>query len=122
MLAQRPEIAGFSYPGLAQGREGEVARRQMSAGGGLISFELSGGMQAGKDFMNALEVAHRAVSLGDAETLVRHPASMTHSTYGAEERARYGISDGLIRVSVGLENSEDIVEDFAAALDVLADR
>jgi methionine-gamma-lyase len=120
MLSQRREVTNLVYPGLAQGRDGEVARRQMSAGGGLVSFELSGGLQAGKDFMNALKLAHRAVSLGDAETLVQHPASMTHAAYGSAERARYGISDGLIRASCGLENTEDIVEDFEAAFETLA--
>jgi methionine-gamma-lyase len=85
--------------------------------GGLIAFELDGGVEAGMAFMNRLELVVRAVSLGDAETLVQHPASMTHATYSAEERKRHGISDSLLRLSVGLENVEDLTADIAQALD-----
>ena len=88
----------------------------MTAGGGLVCFELDGGIARGRKFMNALKLIHRAVSLGDAETLIQHPASMTHASYGAEERARHGISDGLIRMSVGLENTEDLIDDLEQAL------
>ena len=88
----------------------------MSAGGGLVSFEIDGGIARGRQFMNALRLISRAVSLGDAETLIQHPASMTHASYGPEERARHGISDGLIRMSVGLENVEDILDDLDQAL------
>ena len=93
-----------------------VVKRQMSAGGGLVSFELEGGIAQGRALMNALKLAQRAVSLGDAETLVQHPASMTHATYSAAERADYGISDGLIRMSVGLEDTDDILDDLDSAL------
>nr|WP_042444046.1 PLP-dependent transferase [Azospirillum sp. B510] len=86
---------------------------------GLVSCELDGGLEAGIRFMNRLVLATRAVSLGDAETLVQHPASMTHATYGAEERARHGIADGLIRLSIGLENLPDIREDILQALDAV---
>lgn len=88
----------------------------MSAGGGLVSFELKGGMDAGRAFMNALRLAHLGVSLGDAETLVQHPASMTHAAYSPEQRAQHGISEGLIRISVGLENTDDILDDLEQAL------
>jgi methionine-gamma-lyase len=74
-------------------------------------------MAAGLAFMNRLELVTRAVSLGDAETLVQHPASMTHATYSPEERARHGISDGLVRMSVGLENVDDLLADIRQALD-----
>jgi methionine-gamma-lyase len=77
-------------------------------------------LQAGIRFMNALQLVTRAVSLGDAETLAQHPASMTHSTYTPEERARYGISDGLVRISVGLEDLADILADVRQALDQVA--
>ncbi|HZT20186.1 MAG TPA: PLP-dependent transferase, partial [Dongiaceae bacterium] len=97
----------------------ELARRQMSAAGGLVAFELAGGMAAGLAFMNRLKLVTRAVSLGDAETLVQHPASMTHSTYSPEERAAHGIGDGLLRLSIGLENPDDILEDVQRALDGL---
>jgi len=89
----------------------------MSRPGSLIACELAGGMAGGLEFMNRLELVTRAVSLGDAETLVQHPASMTHATYSAEERARHGIGDGLIRLSIGLENLPDLVDDITQALD-----
>ncbi len=116
MLAEHPKVSTVSYPGLANGPDYQLARTQMSGGGGLVSFELKGGMEAGIAFMNALCLVSRAVSLGDAETLVQHPASMTHAAYGPQERARYGISDGLVRLSAGLENIEDILDDIEAAL------
>ncbi|MFT3673283.1 trans-sulfuration enzyme family protein [Aestuariivirga sp.] len=115
-LAGHRHISSLSYPALSKGTAVDVFKRQMSQGGGLISFELAGGIEAGRRFMNALKLIHRAVSLGDAETLIQHPASMTHAAYSPEERAKYGISDGLIRMSVGLENTEDLVDDLDQAL------
>jgi len=109
-------ISSISYPGLESHPARAVYLRQMSAGGGLVSFELDGGIARGRKFMNALKLISRAVSLGDAETLIQHPASMTHASYGAEERAKHGISDGLIRMSVGLENTEDLLDDLDQAL------
>jgi methionine-gamma-lyase len=82
----------------------------------MIAFELKGGLEAGISMMNGLKMIQRAVSLGDAETLIQHPASMTHSTYTPEERAAHGISDGLVRLSVGLEDLGDILEDLAQAM------
>jgi methionine-gamma-lyase len=119
LLSGHPKVAGVYYPFLAGSADEALARRQMSAGSGLVSFELSGGVAAGRDFVRGLEMIHCAVSLGDAETLVQHPASMTHSTYSSEERARYGITDGLIRLSIGLENGEDILEDIEQALETV---
>ncbi|MCB1377611.1 MAG: PLP-dependent transferase [Alphaproteobacteria bacterium] len=115
-LAGQKAISNISYPALASHPRRDVYLRQMSAGGGLVSFELDGGIARGRKFMNALKLISRAVSLGDAETLIQHPASMTHASYGAEERARHGISDGLIRMSVGLENTEDLIDDLDQAL------
>ena len=115
-LESRPNVTAIHYPGLASSPYRDIARRQMDLPGGMIAFELEGGIDAGKRFMNALTLIQRAVSLGDAETLVQHPASMTHSTYTPEERAQYGISDGLVRLSVGLETVEDILEDLERAL------
>jgi methionine-gamma-lyase len=115
-LAAQPAIASVSYPALATGAACAIYQRQMRAGGGLISFELDGGIDRGRTFMNALRLIRRAVSLGDAETLIQHPASMTHALYGPEERAKHGISDGLIRLSVGLETTDDLLEDLASAL------
>ena len=81
----------------------------------MISIEVKGGKRAGMDFVNHLKMAKIAVSLGDAETLVQHPASMTHSAYNAEELADAGIPEGLVRISVGLENAADIIEDLKQA-------
>jgi len=119
LLEGNAKIASISYPGLESFPQFDLARRQMSASGGLIAFELDGGMEMGMAFMNKLSVVTRAVSLGDTETLIQHPASMTHATYGAEERAKHGISDGLLRLSVGLENVEDILDDLDQALAAL---
>lgn len=119
LLADHPAVRRVDYPGLPDSPGHAIARRQMSGFGGLVSCELDGGMEAGIRFMNRLVLATRAVSLGDAETLVQHPASMTHATYGAEERARHGIGDGLIRLSIGLENLPDIREDILQALDAV---
>ncbi|MEP5765274.1 MAG: methionine gamma-lyase [Halieaceae bacterium] len=115
-LQHHPTIAEVHYPGLSDSPYYEVASRQMSLPGGMLAFELHGGLEAGKRFMNSLELIQRAVSLGDAETLCQHPASMTHSTYTPEERARHGIAEGLIRISVGLESLTDIAADIEQAL------
>jgi methionine-gamma-lyase len=120
LLAEHPAVAEVSYPGLANFPQHALAKRQMARPGGLIAFELAGGLPAGIAFMNRLALVTRAVSLGDAETLVQHPASMTHSTYSPEQRAEHGISDGLIRLSVGLENLPDLIDDIAQALDAVA--
>jgi methionine-gamma-lyase len=112
-----PAVAHVYYPGLKSHPQHELAKRQMSDFGGMIAFELHGGYAAGICFMDNLQLAMRAVSLGDAETLVQHPASMTHITYPPEERLKHGISEGLIRISVGLENLSDLMEDIQQALD-----
>lgn len=117
ILSDHKAVRGVFYPGLPSFPGHALARRQMSGFGGLIGFELDGGIKAGMRFMNRLALVTRAVSLGDAETLVQHPASMTHSTYSAEDRRRHGISDGLIRLSVGLETPADIQDDILQALE-----
>ncbi|MFO1067073.1 MAG: methionine gamma-lyase [Geminicoccaceae bacterium] len=116
-LEAHPAVAAVHYPGLPASPQHALACRQMAAFGGMIAFELDGGMAAGLAFMDALRLVVRAVSLGDAESLVQHPASMTHSTYTAEERAKFGISDGLVRLSVGLETLADLQADIGQALD-----
>lgn len=116
MLEQHPAVRKVFYPGLPGYEQHELACRQMSRFGGMIAFELHGGLDAGRALMNRLQMIMRAVSLGDAETLIQHPASMTHSTYTAEERMVHGISDGLVRLSVGLEDVEDILADLEQAL------
>ncbi|HIP22517.1 MAG TPA: methionine gamma-lyase [Rhodobacteraceae bacterium] len=116
MLADHPSVDLVNYPGLKSFPQHELAARQMAMFGGMIAFEVKGGFNAGKQMMNRLNLIQRAVSLGDAETLIQHPASMTHVTYTEEERAAHGISEGLIRISAGLENVDDILADLQQAL------
>ena len=117
LLAGHKAVSQLSYPGLKSFPQYDLAKRQMSAPGGLIALELAGGMRAGLAFMNRLKLVTRAVSLGDAETLIQHPATMTHASYSPEERAAHGIGDGLLRFSIGLENVDDILDDILQALD-----
>lgn len=109
-------IETVHYPGLTSFPQHALAKQQMTGFGGMIAFELKGGYAAGIAMMNRLRLIRRAVSLGDAETLIQHPASMTHSTYTREEREAHGISEGLVRISVGLENVDDILDDLHQAL------
>ncbi|MFK3772898.1 methionine gamma-lyase [Pseudomonas sp. NPDC089406] len=115
-LARQPQVELIRYPGLASFAQHSLAMRQMRLPGGMIAFELKGGIEAGRRFMNALGLFARAVSLGDAESLAQHPASMTHSSYTPQERAEHGISEGLVRLSVGLEDIEDLIADVRQAL------
>ncbi len=114
-LKSRSDVVSVAFPGLEDHPQHGLAKRQMARFGGMIAFELES-LKAGIAFMNALTLIKRAVSLGDAETLIQHPASMTHSTYTPEERAAHGISEGLIRLSVGLEDVADILADLDTAL------
>ena len=116
-LADHPAVSVVHYPGLENFPQHELAARQMPGFGAMIAFELKGGLSSGKAMMNRLQLIRRAVSLGDAESLIQHPASMTHSTYTPEERAAHGIPEGLIRLSVGLEEVQDILADLRQALD-----
>ena len=118
-LNNHPMVEKVYYPGLPSHVGHDIAARQMSDFGGMMSFEVKGGRAAGAKLVNALHLVTVAVSLGDAETLIEHPASMTHSTYTEEELAASGIAAGLIRLSVGLENAEDIIADLKQALDQL---
>lgn len=117
MLEAHPAVAGVRYPGLASHPQYELARSQMKRMGAMISFELAGGLDAGGRFVEALEIARMAPSLGGPETLVTHPASTTHVSLTPEELEANGIGPGTIRVSVGLEATRDIVADFARSLD-----
>jgi len=118
-LEGHPAVEKVYYPGLKSFEQYELAREQMSLPGAIIAFELKGGIEEGKKLMNSLKMCKLAVSLGDAETLIQHPASMTHSPYEREERLEAGITDGLVRLSVGLESPEDIIEDLKDSLDEL---
>ncbi len=115
-LERAPQISRVWYPGLASFEQHSLAKLQMSDFGGMIAFELKGGMTAGQVMIDAAKMIHCAVSLGDTETLIQHPASMTHSTYTPEERAAHDISDGLVRLSIGLEGVEDIWADLEQML------
>ena len=115
-LDKHAAIEKVNYTGLTNHPNHAIASKQMRQHAPLISFELKGGIEAGKKFLDALEVCTRAVSLGTVDTLVSHPASMTHFGIPREERIKYGISDGLIRMSVGIENYEDLEADLAQAL------
>lgn len=114
-LEAHPRVTMVYYPGLESFAQHEVAKKQMLRFGGMVPFEIEGGLLAAKKLLNALDLITIAVSLGDAETLIQHPASMTHSTYSAEELAEYHISEGLIRLSVGLELVDDILADLEQA-------
>lgn len=107
------------YPGLKSFPQYELAKKQMMLPGAMIAFEVKGGLEAGRTLMNSVELCTLAVSLGDAETLIQHPASMTHSPYTPEERAEAHISEGLVRLSIGLEHKDDIIADLKQALDKL---
>lgn len=115
-LEDNPKVETIYYPGLASFPQYELAKRQMRLAGGMIAIELKGGIKAGREFLNRLNLFSRAVSLGDCESLAQHPATMTHATYSAEERQRHGISDGLIRLSIGLEDVNDLIADLKQAL------
>lgn len=115
-LHQHPAVAKVNYLGLASHPDFETAKKQMRHPGAMLSFEMKGGLVAGKQMINKLQMCIRAVSLGTCDTLVCHPASMTHSGVPAAQRAQYGITDGLIRMSVGIENIEDIIADLQQAL------
>jgi methionine-gamma-lyase len=115
-LAAHDKVEVCHYPGLASFPQLELAQRQMMLPGGMVAFELKGGIEAGRRFMNALRLVTRAVSLGDAESLAQHPASMTHSFYTPEERKEHLIGEGLVRISAGLEDLPDLLADIEQAL------
>lgn len=111
-----PKVDRVYYPGLRTHPQHELAKRQMRGMGGMIAFELKGGREAGRKLLNNLELMTIAVSLGDVDTLISHPASMTHCTYSPEELASAGIPEGLVRLSAGLEDVDDLVYDLRQAL------
>lgn len=115
-LANHPAIALVNYTGLHAHPDHAVSMKQMRHPGAVMSYELKGGLEAGKRFIDALQMCVRAISLGTVDTLVSHPASMSHFSIPREERIKYGITDGLIRMSVGIENIADILNDLEQAL------
>jgi cystathionine beta-lyase/cystathionine gamma-synthase len=118
-LKQHPKVERVHYPGLASDPHHEVAARELRGGmfGGMLAVEVSGGVEGGMRFCDALEIGWVATSLGGVQTLVGHAASTTHRQLDPEARRRAGIADGLVRMSVGLENVEDLIEDVARALE-----
>ncbi|MFN2437898.1 MAG: PLP-dependent aspartate aminotransferase family protein [Chitinophagaceae bacterium] len=115
-LLQHPKIARVNYAGLPSHSDHYTATKQMKHAGAMLSFELKDGLQAGIEFMNKLKMCIRTVSLGTCDTLLSHPASMTHYGVPKEQREKYGITDGLIRMNVGIENVQDIITDLEQAL------
>ena len=116
-LQNHPKITKVKYPFLPNHPQYEIAIKQMLKGGNIVTFELKGGIKSGQTFLNQIQMCSLSANLGDTRTIVTHPATSTHSKLSPEERARVGITDGLIRLSIGLENIEDIKQDIDQALD-----
>ena len=115
-LEAHPRVASVSYPGLASHPQHALARKQMRGFGGIVCFDLEGGVEAGIRLMNSVRICSLAVSLGDARSLITHPASTTHSVVSREARLTQGVTDGLVRLSVGLEDVEDLIADLESGL------
>lgn len=118
-LENHPKIAWVKYPGLKSHPQYQLGKEQMSGAGSTLAFEVKGGLEAGKTLMNNVHLALLAVSLGGVETLIQHPASMTHSKLTKEMRESAGITDGLVRMAIGIEDVEDIIHDLKQALDLI---
>lgn len=116
-LESHPKVAWIKYPGLKSHPQYELAQKQMRGPGSMMSLELKGGLDAGKRMMDGVELVMLAVSLGGIESLIQHPASMTHSKISHEKKIEADITDGLVRISVGIEDVEDIIADLSQALD-----
>lgn len=119
-LNSHPKVTKVYYPGLPSHPGHPIAKKQMKCFGGMIAFEVSGGIKAGQAVMDNVHICRLAVSLGDCDTLIQHPASMTHSTYTKEDRTTAGIPDGLIRISVGIEHADDIIKDLENSFSFIA--
>ncbi len=115
-LETSDRIEAVKYPFLASHPQYEIAKRQMKLGGNIVAFEIKGGVQAGKQFLNAVQLCTLSANLGDTRSIVTHPASTTHSKLSEEERLAVGITDGLVRISVGLEHVDDVISDLKQAL------
>lgn len=115
-LEGHDKIEWVKYPFLKSHPKYEIAKKQMKAGGCVVAFEVKGGLEAGRNFFDSIQLLSLSANLGDARSIVTHPASTTHSKLTTEERNAVGISDGMVRVSVGLEHIDDIIADIAQAL------
>lgn len=116
-LEKHPKVAWVKYPFLPSHPQYEIAKKQMSAGGGIVCFEIKGGIESGRNFLNALGLLSMTANLGDSRSIASHPASTTHSKLTEKQRLEVGITPGLIRISVGLEYADDILNDITQALD-----
>lgn len=116
-LEKHPKVAWVKYPFLPSHPQYEIAKKQMSAGGGIVCFEVKGGIASGRNFLNSLELLSMTANLGDSRSIASHPASTTHSRLTEEQRLEVGITPGLIRISVGLEYADDVINDIYQALD-----
>ncbi|HMB71805.1 MAG TPA: PLP-dependent aspartate aminotransferase family protein [bacterium] len=116
-LEDHPKVERVSYPGLPSHPQHDIAKRQMSAFSGMISFELKGGLESGRTLMNSMKLCSLAESLGAVESMITHPATMTHADVPKDEREARGLTDGLVRISVGIEDVADILADLEQALD-----
>ncbi len=116
-LESHPKVERVTYPGLKSHPQHDIANKQMDGFSGMISMELKGGIPAGITLMNSLELCYLAESLGAVETMITHPATMTHADVPKEERLARGLTDGLVRLSVGIEDKEDIIKDLDRALE-----
>ena len=116
-LQKNPKLSWVKYPFLPDHPQYEIAKKQMTNGGGLLTFELKGGVDSGRKFLNALQMISMTNNLGDSRSIASHPTSTTHSKLSEDERLAVGITPGLIRISVGLEHPEDILNDILQALD-----
>lgn len=115
-LSKHPKVDLVKYPFLKSHPQYDIAKKQMKSGGNIVAFEIKGGLQKGREFLNAIKLCSLSANLGDTRTIVTHPASTTHSKLSEGDRLETGITDGLIRVSVGLENVKDIIDDLKQAL------
>ena len=116
-LEEHPKVNLVKYPFLKSHPQYDIAKKQMKLGGNIVAFEINGGIEAGRKFLNAIKMCSLSANLGDTRTIVTHPASTTHSKLSIEDRLEVGITNGLVRCSVGLENIEDIINDLKQALD-----
>jgi len=115
-LEGHPNVNWVKYPFLKSHPQYDVAKKQMKLGGNIVAFEVKGGIESGRKFLNSIKMCSLSANLGDTRTIVTHPASTTHSKLSEEDRLEVSITDGLVRISVGLEHVDDIIKDLGQAL------
>ena len=115
-LETHPHVSLVKYPFLKSHPQYAIAKKQMKQGGNIVAFEIKGGIEAGRKFLNTIKMCSLSANLGDTRTIVTHPASTTHSKLSEADRLEVGITDGLVRISVGLEHVDDVIADLEQAL------